>query len=90
MMFEFRDPGEFTVPRNGPMMGYLDCYWLVDDQGRIAFYQPSRRRNGPSFEYPQCNENKTIVARRAEVEEWSSGFMLIPVILVPMDMTEYT
>ena len=82
----------FTEPKDGAHIIYLDRWWPVTENDEIFFFG---RENSP-YSSPQCNANKIIVDRHirnphvlraadgAEVE-----VRQLPVVYVPINWSDY-
>lgn len=78
-------------PREGVFDHYVDKYWLVHPEKGLAFYNPKNRNGNRSrkFGAPQCNDSKAIVYSVAKHAEWPHEIRQIPLVFVPIDMSEY-
>lgn len=85
---------EATKPVNGLFQIFVDYWWPLDSQGRIAFYNPmlAGKRRHASIKYrgsPQCNSNRLIAERVSQCQEWPVEIRQIPVVYVPIDPKDY-
>jgi hypothetical protein len=48
------EPGELSTPKSGTFDVKVDCWWLVDNEGRLIFY------SGSNWVSPMCNPDKRI------------------------------
>ena len=96
--FRFVDPATLAEPAPGLAHNYVDYWWLVDEQGRIAFFT---YRGGSIYASPQHNADPQIArqlaadhAKRRESGEdpqfsWAVEARHFPLISVPARGRDY-
>ena len=80
--FAFVSVEEASRPVEGLVRIFLNRWWLVDEQGRIAFYQPRTDSVGG---FPQCNPDVAVTGRLMNYKEWFVGVRHIPVVYRSID-----
>ena len=80
--FAFVSVEEASRPVEGLVRVFLNRWWLVDEQGRIAFYRPRTASVGG---FPQCNPDVTVAGRLMKHREWFVGVRYIPVVYRSID-----
>jgi len=96
--FHFVHPDELSRPVEGLAINYVDDWWQVDDQGRIAFYVT---RGSSRYSHPQCNADESITRRLVENQVtkreagedgmylWAVDVRQIPLVSVPARVSDY-
>jgi hypothetical protein len=86
--YEFVPVEEAAKPIPGIVCCFLDCWWTVDEQGRIAFYYGGRkdRRGGGA---PQCNQDERISRMFSKKDSWAVDVVQIPVVFRRVNISDY-
>ncbi|MFA7264752.1 MAG: hypothetical protein WC054_00330 [Candidatus Nanopelagicales bacterium] len=83
---------ELTDSPAGIVMCYKNYWWLLDEQGRVAFYNPLQR-NGRRMQRgmgsAQANLNRSMAERISKDRSWVRSIELIPSAFVKIDPAEY-
>lgn len=99
MSFNFVHPDELANPAPGLATNYVNYWWMVDDQGRIAFYVG---HGSGKYHHPQCNVNEQIsrdlVATQTKRRErgnygsdaWAVDVVQLPLVSVPARASDYS
>lgn len=83
--FAFVSVEDASRPVEGLVRVFLDRWWLVDEQGRIAFYRPRTASVGG---FPQCNPDVAVAGRLMNHKEWFVSVRHIPVVYRSIDANE--
>lgn len=83
---------DFTEPKHGGHMIYVDSWWPVTENDEIFFFGPDRS----PYAAPQCNLHQVIAERQVEnkyVVEAADGAKVearqLPVVFVPINWSDY-
>lgn len=92
--FLFITVEEASDPPMGLVMVIKNYWWPVDEEGRIAFYNPwlknrSRGRRFHGYGSPQCNANRIIAERVAKNYGWATECIQIPAVFVKEDSRDW-
>lgn len=95
----FVDPATLSEPAPGLAHNYVDYWWLVDEQGRIAFFT---HRGSSIYASPQCNSDARTaqqlaqghIAQRENGDNspfaWAVEARHFPLISVPARVKDYS
>jgi len=78
--FFFIDPDRINKPRNGVASVYIDCWWSVDSEGRVALYSNGRQAFGRQPVSPQCNTERAVAERLSARLGFISPVQQLPVV----------
>lgn len=96
--FRFVDPEALSRPARGLAENIVDNWWLVDEEGRIAFFV---RRGGNIYASPQCNASedmarKLLALHKAKRERgehgafsWASDVVKLPLVSFPINPSDF-
>jgi hypothetical protein len=91
--FVFVPVEEITKPVPGLVMCYVDYFWLVDEQGRVAFFNPvgrdGRRRERNRLGSAQCNSSDKAYDAIGRHYSWCVGQTQLPAAFVKADPRDY-
>ena len=78
---------EAEKPVGGLCMVFIDYWWAVDKDGRVAFFNPrlgnGKRRARDNFVSPQCNHSEAISRK---VAQSCAPDIFVDVVQIPMVM----
>lgn len=94
MVYLWKDPAELSeLPPDASMVEILrDRWWIMSDEGTIAFYQGRTmpREGREKYNMPQCNTDRRITDKI--IETWKDPTIhaeFIPVIYVKHNCSDY-
>lgn len=84
--YRFVDPATLAAPIDGLATNYVNRWWAVDAEGRIAFFQFGKPKRWTDYNHPQCNSRREIVEALAQStwREWAVRVVQLPLVSVPV------
>lgn len=90
--FEFIRPDEF-IELDGDVRRYLNYWWALDEEGRIALWNPIGGRKGGRYlergkGVPQCNAEFRVAEKMLDPQSvyygpWVKRIVRIPEVILP-------